>query len=596
MTRRIAVLLVLTCGLLWAGSSVAAQAPTEDYTLDHDGLTRSYTLTVPGNLDPSRPAPLLIALHPFASSGKALRVLSGLDALAERDGFLVAYPDSADLYWDDGRPRPGWYPAPQPIDDVGFLEALIDDVSARYAVDPARVALTGLGGGGTLAYTAACQIPERLAGVAVVGATLWDYHLRVCPEESAPVPLLIMLGAHDPGVAPNGPDAISFETAQALAAAEGTEPQRLDLAGTLIFWGSRFQCALTPRDDRLPSSMLHYGDCADGGSLTVMALPGTGANWARPGDYALNQTDNDTSAIVTDFLVNDAEPLTLGAQIAGAGEVWGGIPRSYTLYVPRAYDPGEPMPLIVALHGRGGDGGGMAYLSRLNELAERAGVIVAYPDGLNREWSYLRGAPGYAEAGQPDDVGFLTRLVDDLARDLAIDRQRVYVTGFSNGGFMTQHLACEASETFAAFASIGATLAPSFITDCEDAPPVPILLMHGTDDPVVAWEGAAYGGTILAASMPDTAIFWAEHNQCDPEQVVREDVPKADPDAPTAVRRFRIGGCAGRGFVLYEVIEGGGHTLPGVAGRLDASSMGETNMDIDTGEELWAFFSQHSLD
>jgi len=96
--------------------------------------------------------------------------------------------------------------------------------------------------------------------------------------------------------------------------------------------------------------------------------------------------------------------------------------------------------------------------------------------------------------------------------------------------------------------------------------------------------------------MPDTAIFWAEHNQCDPGQVVREDVPKADPDAPTAVRRFRIGGCAGRGFVLYEVIEGGGHTLPGVAGRLDASSMGETNMDIDTGEELWAFFSEHSLD
>lgn len=592
MTRRIAVLLVLTGALLWAASSAAAQGPTEDYTLEHDGLTRSYTLTVPRGLDPDDPAPLLIALHPFASSGKAFRALSGLDALAEQDGFLVAYPDSADLYWDDGRPRPSWYPTPQPIDDIGFLEALIDDVSARYAVDPARVVLTGLAGGGTLAYTAACQIPERFAGVAVVGATLWDYHVHTCPAESAPVPLLIVLGAQDPGIGPNDPDAISLETAEAVDPSEGTEPRRLDLVGTVIFWTTRFRCEITPPDERLPASMLRYGACAEGGSITVMALPGTGANWARPGDYALNQTDSNTSAIVADFLVNKAEPLALGAQIAGAGAVWGGTPRSYTVYVPRAYDPAEPMPLLVALHGRGGNGGGLAYLSRFNELAEREGVIVVYPDGLNREWSYLRGAPGYA-ADRPDDVGFLTRLVDDVARDLAIDRQRVYVTGFSNGGFMTQYLACKAPDTFAAFGSVAATLSPTFLDDCEGAPPVPILLMHGTDDPIVAWEGAAYNGIIISASMPDTAIFWAEHNQCDPEQVVREDVPKTDPDAATEVRRFRIGGCAGRGFVLYEVIEGGGHTLPGVVGRLDASAVGETNTDIDTGEELWAFFSEH---
>src|SRR5690606_4645641 len=114
-----------------------------------------------------------IALHPFASSGKALRALSGLDALAERDGFLIAYPDSVDLYWDDGRPRPSWFPEPEPVDDIGFLAALIDDVSARYTVDPARVVLTGLAQGGELAYAAACQMPERFAAVAVVGATMW---------------------------------------------------------------------------------------------------------------------------------------------------------------------------------------------------------------------------------------------------------------------------------------------------------------------------------------------------------------------------------------------------------------------------------------
>jgi len=597
MMRRIALPVILIAASLLAvcapASRTAAQAPADDVTLDYDGLTRSYTLTVPDDLDPAEPAPLLIALHPFASSGKALRALSGLDALAERDGFLIAYPDSADLYWDDGRPRPTWYPAPQSIDDVGFLGALIDDVSARYAIDAERVVLVGLAGGGTLAFSAACQMPERLAGVAVVGATTWDYHVHACPEESAPVPLLILLGGHDPNIQPNDPDTITLESAQALDPAGAAEPQRLDLVSTLMFWISRFQCALTPPDDRLPGNVVHYDDCDASGSVTMVALPGGGANWSRPGDYTLNQSENDASAMVVDFLLHGADPFVLSEKIMPAAEMWGGRPRSYTVYVPHGYDAGQPMPLLVALHGRGGNGAGMAYLSQFNELAEREGVIIAYPDGLNNEWSYLAGTSGIPASSAPDDVGFLTRLVGDLARDLAIDRQRVYVTGFSNGGFMTQRLACEAQDTFAAFGSVGATFYPGFVPLCEGALPVPILLMHGTLDPIVSWEGARYGGTVIAAPMPDTAIFWAEHNECDPDQVVREEVPKEDPAAPTQVFRYHIEGCAGRGSVLYEVIEGGGHTLPGVAGRMDPAGVGETNMDINTGEELWTFFAAH---
>ena len=600
MARRLAVSLALTLVLLAADlPAVSAQAQADgstlDFTLEHGGLTRTYTLTVPDSLDPAQPAPLLIALHPFASSGKALRALTGLDTLAARDGFLVAYPDSADLYWDDGRPRPSWHPTPQPIDDTGFLDALIDDVSARYAVDPARVVLTGLGGGGTLAYTAACQMPDRFAAVAVVGATIWDYHLRACPEQSAPVPLLILLGAQDAATAPNDPEAITLETAQARVPAAEDEAKRIDLVGTLVFWLERFACDLTAPDDQLSAGILHYDACATGGSVTLVALPGVGANWARAGDYALNQTANDASALVTAFLLDGADATALAAQIAPGMEMWGGKPRSYVVYAPRRYAPAAPLPVIVALHGRGGTGSGMAYLSRFNELAEREGIILVYPDGLNHEWNYLGGTPGYSAQTGADDAGFLTRLVDDLARDFAIDRQRVYLTGFSNGGFMTQRLACDAPDIFAAFGSVGATLSPSFIPHCEGAPPVPILLMHGTHDQVVLWSGMTAGNILIAASMPDTAIFWADHNRCDPEQVVREQIPKADPGAPTEVIRYDIGGCEGRGSVLYEVINGGGHNLPGVVGRLDRSVAGEINTDIDTGEELWAFFAAHPL-
>lgn len=591
MTRRMTVpfvlMFVLVLGVLVAAPTAGAQASSEDLTLEYGGLTRSYVLTVPDGLAAGEPAPLLIALHPFASSGKALRALTRLDALAERDGFLVAYPDSVDLYWDDGRPRPGWYPAPEPVDDLGFLSALVEDVSARYPVDPARVVLAGLGQGGELAYSAACQMPERFARVAVVSATVWDYHVRNCPDQSAPLPLLMVLGVYDRNVTPGNPEAITLETARTLEPAATDEPQRVDLPDTMLFWLERFGCPIASPEEGVHGSMIHYGRCDEGGSLTVVALPGVGENWSRTGEYALNQSGTDTSELVVDFLVNEADPAALGEHIAPAMELWGGVPRSYTVYVPRAYDPSEPMPVIVALHGRGGNGRGMAYLSNFNELAEREGIILVYPDGLNREWSYL-------DQG-PDDTGFLTRLVDDLARDLAIDRQRVYVTGFSNGGFMTQRLACDAPDTFAAFASVGATLSPNFVGVCEGRPAVPILLMHGMQDPIVAWQGASYGGMVIAASMPDTAIFWAEHNQCDPEQVIREDVPKADPDAPTEVHRYHIGGCAGRGFVQYNVVEGGGHTLPGVVGRMDAAAVGETNTDINTGDELWAFFAEHPL-
>lgn len=601
MGRLTAGALVLTLLALLTGlAPAAAQEPqTLDFTLEHGGLTRSYTLTVPAHYDPAQPAPLLIALHPFGSSGKALRALSGLDALAGQDGFLVAYPDSADLYWDDGRPRPNWFPEPQPIDDLGFLGALIDDLSARYAVAPARVALIGQGTGGTLAYAAACRMPERFAGVAVVGATLWDYHLSTCPAESGPVRLLIVAGAQDASAPLNDPDALTLAEARRVTPVPGVEPRRINLAGTLAFWAARFGCqpvALVGSEQRIVAST---GPCPDGGSVTLALLPGVGANWARAGGYALNQTGFDISALATDFLLRErsAEELavTLSAAQAPASALWGGIPRSYTLYVPRAYDPARAWPVIIALHGRSGNGAGMAYLSRFNELAEREGVIVVYPDGIDREWSYLPGTPGIpAEAGV-DDVGFLTRLIADLARDLTLDAQRVYVMGFSNGGFMTQRLACDASDTFAAFGSVAATLYPGFIDRCAGAPPVPIMLIHGTHDAVVRWEGAAIQGQIIALSMPDTAGFWAEHNRCDPEQVVHELVPKADPDASTEVHRLSVGGCAGRGAVLYEVIAGGGHNLPGVVGRLDPAVAGAVNTDINTADELWTFFAAHPL-
>src|SRR5690606_27054180 len=132
--------------------------------------------------------------------------------------------------------------------------------------------------------------------------------------------------------------------------------------------------------------------------------------------------------------------------------------RGYITYVPSAYDPAKPAPVVMILHGRPSNAAAMASISRMNATAERHGFIVVYPEGLDNEWNAFFDLVGQRSIAPQDDVGFLNRLMDDLAVDLNVDRRRVFIAGFSNGGFMTHRMMCSAADRFAAFASVGATL------------------------------------------------------------------------------------------------------------------------------------------
>src|SRR5690606_15332947 len=119
----------------------------------------------------------------------------------------------------------------------------------------------------------------------------------------------------------------------------------------------------------------------------------------------------------------------------------------------------------------------------------------------------------------PDDEAFLGMLLDDLALDLNIDRERVYVTGLSNGGFMAQRVACSMQDRFAAFASVAATGAFRLPDICAEKDAIPAMYIHGTADRIVPWDGASSineaGETVLiSASMSQTIGFWAAHNGC----------------------------------------------------------------------------------
>ncbi|MBN2305478.1 MAG: hypothetical protein JXQ72_13415, partial [Anaerolineae bacterium] len=579
-----------------SGAAAQGGGSSEFRTLDHDGLTRSYTLYVPSSYDGETAAPLLVVLHPFASSSRAMEIVTGFDDVAEAQGALVVYPDVADLGWDEGMRDTGWPSGLARTDDTGFIAALVDHLAADYAIDESQVFLAGWGDGGTMAHRLACEQPERYAGIASYGGQPWDYHTDLCPDNpGASVSVLMLVGTEDVNYPVQG----RTETTET---ADGTVVVRaLDVYHAALWWANRNHCdRIEPEVGNLFTDYVYEG-CDGGATVRIHLLPGVGGIvWPRVGEHTLNQFGVDATDIIAEFFFGELDDSQLASH-ALDDQTYGPNPRGYMLYVPPSYDPAEPMPLVLALHGRPGTATGTAYLYDLNRVAAEEGFIAVYPEGQlvvagerGREWNYTRGTPGY-QTGEVDDVAFLDTVIDDIALSVNVDRQRVYVTGFSNGGFMTQRLACEAAGTYAAFAEVGSALFPHFITVCEDQPPVPILIMHGTADASIPWEGLVIRDQVLHYSVPDTMIFWAIHDKCEPNAVDYSVIPPQDPAPTTSVHRYLFTECAPGTEVLYYVIEGGGHNLPGLPDRLEPEIASQVNTDIHASKVIWEFLSQFTL-
>ncbi|MCB9449929.1 MAG: prolyl oligopeptidase family serine peptidase [Anaerolineaceae bacterium] len=560
-------------------SAALAQAPS-GHTLDYDGQERAYTLYVPPGVGEDTPAPLVIALHSIMSSGPGMMALTGLNALADEAGFVVAYPDAYQYVWADGRDTAGMYPQRDASDDVGFLRAVVTDIAAQVNIAPDQVYLTGMGNGGVMAYRVACESPETFAGVAVVAAFMWDYQEQPCAASpAAPLDVLIVHGSNDTYYPEEGR---SLEIDDA-----GNTLQVWGLEQTLDFWRTRNICEDTPTG----TGNIQEYTCDSGSRLALFTVEGGGSNWPRPG-HSLNQYGVDTTRTIWRFFAGDSDWAQQSETLTSHPD---DIPRSYILYVPHSYDPSVPTPLVVALHGRPGNGAGFALITELNPVAEANGFVVVYPDGVGQQWDYYNDILPIASKSI-DDVAFLRTLVADLSLDLNIDPARLYVTGFSNGGMMTERMACETSDLFAAFAPVGGTMPIDFGAICRDAPVTPIILIHGTADVSIPWNGLVQqiGGRTynVLLSVPDTINFWAIHNGCGIEGYSFEDLPQNDPR--TAVRHHTFTDCTDGADVEVYSIAGGGHNWPGVDNdSIGPQIAGTINTDINAGEAIWAFFAAH---
>jgi polyhydroxybutyrate depolymerase len=263
--------------------------------------------------------------------------------------------------------------------------------------------------------------------------------------------------------------------------------------------------------------------------------------------------------------------------------------RKYQLYTPSSYNSNRPMPLVLVFHGHDGTGNSIAEVTRFNEVAEQKGFIVVYPDGINTNWS-LRGST----SGKVDDVSFATALITHIQQIRNIDRHKIYVTGFSKGAILAQDLACEVPDRIAAFASVAGSLPVRLKPKCQPKTPVSMLMINGTNDSSVRYEGDDKSQRGALVSVPETVNFWRSHDECTAPAQAKQ-LPPSNPSSLFKVNVSQYSACRNNSEVTLMAVENGGHLWPGGASQDASVNRFNANLGFNASQTIWDFFQRHSL-
>jgi polyhydroxybutyrate depolymerase len=280
------------------------------------------------------------------------------------------------------------------------------------------------------------------------------------------------------------------------------------------------------------------------------------------------------------------------------------LERTFHIHFPEGYIKSLKLPLVIALHGRGGEGESMILVTKrgFDKLADKDQFLVVYPDGIEKNWNDGRADEQVTDRAHKeniDDVGFISALIDRMIKDYNADAKRVYITGISNGAIMSYRLACEISSKVTAIAPVDGNIPYLLLNECFPSKPVSVLAINNVDDPMVPFEGGEIWvnfhrvrlGKVL--SVNESIVFWVRRNKCKVIPYIFQE-PDRDPTDGTRVLRkeFREG-MGGTEVILYK-IDGGGHTWPGGLQYLPAFIIGRTSRDINASEVIWAFFKRHT--
>jgi polyhydroxybutyrate depolymerase len=314
------------------------------------------------------------------------------------------------------------------------------------------------------------------------------------------------------------------------------------------------------------------------------------------------------------------------------------VDRSFVVRLPIGYDLQRHYPVVILLHGMNQDADDMERLTRFDQLADKDAIIVVYPVALHGRWNvgvqpqerqttpmgpgghrryggggypgggYPGGGGGYPGGGggqtpsqQPslerrpapaDDVAFINQMLDQLGSKFSVDTSRIYAAGLSEGGFMSLRLGCSLSDRIAAVAAVGAAMPKTMI--CLPSRPVPMLMMNGTSDPVVPYDGGTEHNLSLATiSAEDSAKAWAKIDRCEEKPEKTKLSAKEKGGMETKVDTY--GGCQQNAHVVLYSVKGAGNTWPGGEQYEVEKTIGKTSQDLNANETIWSFLVTQKL-
>lgn len=273
--------------------------------------------------------------------------------------------------------------------------------------------------------------------------------------------------------------------------------------------------------------------------------------------------------------------LAASAQNTTGSFIYDGILREYRLYVPATYTGEEAVPLLLNLHGYGSNNIEQEFYGNFRQIADTANFIIALPNGTIDQLGKRFWNVGFAPSNI-DDTGFLNALIDTLASNYAIDTTRLYSTGMSNGGFMSYELACN-TDRLAAIASVTGSITHTHLANCSPTKPMPVLQIHGTNDPTVPYDGSA-----LFAPIETVVQYWVNYNQCNPIPEIIP-IPNTNLNDGATAEHIRYTNGENNTAVEFFKVYGGEHTWPGAI-----IDIGVTCKDFNASIEIWRFLSRYT--
>ncbi|MEI7751742.1 MAG: PHB depolymerase family esterase [Candidatus Omnitrophota bacterium] len=259
----------------------AEQAKTGVVTcsLTHQGLNRTYDVHVPASYIGKTPVPLVMVFHGGGGDSAHMRIQSGMNEKADQEGFIVVYPQGTGKKifgrikgtWNAGKAG-GGTAYNNKIDDIGFINAMLNDLESKYNIDKDRIYSTGHSMGGMITYRLACESADRIAAIAPVATSLVADRC----EPSRPVAVLHFQGTKDRPVPYEG-GVSDPELPRSFVVGGPYRPTR----ETIAFWSQKDQCSKTSQVTYQKGDVIceTQGPCADNTEVTLCTVKGGGHTW-----------------------------------------------------------------------------------------------------------------------------------------------------------------------------------------------------------------------------------------------------------------------------------------------------------------------------